>query len=203
LLRFYLECLKKYAGLCSNATNEILGCHVRFASLMAQRIDGASESQNNLRYDYSETTRLANGISAAADELSTYVTKTIDNLNSFVSVLEEVQVTVKKGSLVESVKNILRWIWGWLKYLAEAIARIPSAKPRGEIPLSTLEEGAARYCPADSGAFLEHNPPPARSEVIDSLMQDPRRGKSLRGWSPQFYSSKGLFPRKHGTPKRI
>jgi hypothetical protein len=178
---------------------------------MAQRIDDASESQNNLRYDYSETTRLANDISASADELSTYVTKMINNLSSFVSVLEEIQVTVKKGSLVESVKNILRWIWGWLKYLAEAITSIPvkisdrlrSARPNGEIPLSTLEEGAARYLPADSGAFLEHNPPPAGSEVIDSLMQNPRRGMSLRGWSPQFYSSKGLFPGKHGTPKRI
>jgi primosomal protein N'' len=104
--------------LCSNAANKILQRHVRFASLMAQRIDDASKSQYNLKYDYSETTRLANDISEASRSLSIYVTDMKDNLDKFVSVLEEVQVTVKKEpSLAER-------ILGWLKYLFKAIARI-------------------------------------------------------------------------------
>jgi hypothetical protein len=104
--------LKEDAGKCSNtaATNKILQCHVRFASLMAQRIDDASESQYNSRYDDSETTRIANDISEASRSLSINVTDMMNNLDSFVSVLEEVQVTVKKEpSLVER-------ILGWLKY---------------------------------------------------------------------------------------
>jgi hypothetical protein len=135
LLRFYLGLLKEDAGRCSNETNAILQCHVRFASLMAQRIDDASKSQYNLKYDDSETMRLANDISEAADSLSTYVTKMKDNLNSFVSVLEEIQVTVKKEpSLAEQ-------ILGWLKYLFKAIARsllqsaLPSL-PSSPIPLN-------------------------------------------------------------------
>src|ERR1700755_3424088 len=103
-LRSCLGHLKEHAGLCSNATNEILQSHVRFASLMAQRIDDASRSQYNLKYDYSETTRLANDISEASRSLSINVRKMNDNLNSLVSVLEDVQVTVKEEpSLAEKV----------------------------------------------------------------------------------------------------
>jgi hypothetical protein len=53
--------LKEHAGLCSNATNEILQYHVQFADLMAQRIDDASKSQYNLEYDYSRTTQRRRG----------------------------------------------------------------------------------------------------------------------------------------------
>jgi hypothetical protein len=159
LLRFYLGLLKEDAGRCSSETNKILRCHVRFASLMARRIDVASKSQYNLKYDDSETTRLANDIREAADSLSIYVTTMKDNLDSFVFVLEDVQVTVKKEpSLVER-------ILGWLKYMLQAIARIlatvcppistllPSPEPKRQ---TTLEKGAATFCTAGPGAFLEH-----------------------------------------------
>jgi hypothetical protein len=151
-LRFYLELLKAYAGHCSNEANKILRCHVRFASLVAQRMDNASKSQYNLKYDGSETTRLAEDISDASDSLSTYVALMKDILDKFVSVLEEVQVTVKKEpSLGER-------ILGWLKYLFQAIARIlatvcssiftftSSPEPNKQIPVSTLEQGVATFC---------------------------------------------------------
>jgi hypothetical protein len=165
-LRSCLGRLKEHAGLCSNATNEILQYHVRFASLMAQRIDDASKSQYNLKYDYSETTRLADDISEASRSLSINVREMKDNLSSFVSVLEDVQVAVKKEpSLAEK-------ILGWLKYLFKAIARIlatvcppisalllHSAEPKVQksaFVVSTLGEAAATFCTADPGAFLEH-----------------------------------------------
>jgi hypothetical protein len=89
-----------------------------------------------------------------------------DNLNTFVSVLEEVQVTVKEEpSLAEK-------ILGWLKYLFKAIARIlatvcplisalllQSTEPKAQksvFAVSTLGEAAATFCTADPGAFLEH-----------------------------------------------
>jgi hypothetical protein len=133
---------------------------------MAQRIDDASKSQYSLKYDDSETTRLANDISEASRSLSIHVTKMKDNLNKFVSVLEKVQVTVKKEpSLVER-------ILGWLKSLFKVIARIiatfctpisvfllHSAEPKLQktaIAVSTLGKAAASFCAADSGAFLAH-----------------------------------------------
>jgi hypothetical protein len=165
-LRFYLGRLKKHAGLCSNAANEILQRHVRFASLMAQRIDDASKSQYNLKYDYSETTRLANDISEASRSLSIYVTDMMYDLDKFVSVLEEVQVTVKKKP------SLGKRILGWLKYLFKVITRILatvcppvsalllcSAEPNVQMfafALSALGKAAAMFCTVDSGAFLEH-----------------------------------------------
>jgi hypothetical protein len=135
---------------------------------MAQRtrIDDASESQYTLKYDYSETTRLANDISGASRSLSINVRKMNDNLNSFVSVLEDVQVTAKEEpSLAEK-------ILGWLKYLFKAIARIlatvcplisalllQSTEPKAQksaFAVSTLGEAAVTFCTADPGAFLEH-----------------------------------------------
>jgi hypothetical protein len=165
-LRSCLGRLKERAGLCSNTTNEILQYHVQFADLMAQRIDDASRSQYNLEYDYSETTRLANDISEASRSLSINVRKMIDNLNSFVSILEDVQATVKEEpSLAEK-------ILGWLKYLFKVIARIlatvcplisalllQSTEPKVQksaFAVSTLGEAAATFCTADPGAFLEH-----------------------------------------------
>ena len=166
LLRFYLGELKEEAGWCSNATNAILQCHVRFASLMAQRIDDASKSQYNLKYDDSETTRLADDIRGASRSLSAHVTKMKGILNKFVTILEKAQVTVKKEpSLVER-------ILGWLKSLFKAIARmfaifcppisallLHSAEPKVQktaFAFSTLGKAAATFCPPDSGAFLEH-----------------------------------------------
>jgi hypothetical protein len=166
LLRFYLGLLKEDAGRCSNEANAILQCHVRFASLMAQRIDDASKSRHKLKYDHSETTRVASDISASADSLSTYVIKMKDNLNSFVSVLEEVQVTVNRD------RSPAGQIVGWLKSLFNTIARIlaivcppisallrHSAEPdvqRSAVVVSTLGQAAAIFCAVDSGAFLEH-----------------------------------------------
>ena len=158
-----LELLRKHAALCSNATNEILQCHARFASLMAKRIDDASElSQYNLIYESSETTRLAKDISEASRSLSIHIKEMMCDLDSFVSALEEVQIAMKKEpSLAER-------ILGWLKYLFKAVARIlaavcppisvllPSVEPKIPIPVSTLKEGATTFCTADSGAFLEH-----------------------------------------------
>ena len=158
----YLWLLKEHAGRCSNEANKILQYHVQFASLMAQRMDNASKSQYTLKYDDSETTRLANDISDAADSLSTYVAKMKDNLDAFVSVLQDVQVTVKKEP------SLKEWIMGWLKYLYQATTRIlatvcpsiftvaSSPEPNKQIPVSTLQQGAATFCTAKPGAFSEH-----------------------------------------------
>jgi hypothetical protein len=162
-LRHHLEQLIKHAGLCSNAANEILQCHARFASLMAKRIDDVSElSQYNLIYDSSETARLTKDIGEASRSLSTHIKEMTCDLDSFVSALEEVQIAMKKEpSLAER-------ILGWLKYLFKVVAGIlatvrppisvllPSAEPKIPIPVSTLKEGATTFCTADPGAFLEH-----------------------------------------------
>ncbi|KAF8497561.1 hypothetical protein F5888DRAFT_297765 [Russula emetica] len=165
-LRLYLGPLKEHAGLCSNATNAILQCHVRFASLMAQRIDDVSKSHYNLKFHDSETKRLANDISEASRSLSINVTKMKHDLNSFVSVLEEVQVTVKKQ------RSLVKRILGWLKSVLKAIARIfatfgppisavllCSPEPSLQMlafAVSALGKAATILCAADSGAFLEH-----------------------------------------------
>jgi hypothetical protein len=210
-LRFYLERLKKHAGLCSNATNEILQYHVQFAGLMAKRIDDASKPQYDLKYDYFETTRLASNIRASADKLSTYVREMNDDLGSFVSVLEEVQATVKEGpSLVESVKNILRWIWGWLKYLFQAIARILAklsdllhpAEPKREILPSTLEEGAAKFCTADSGAFTEHIILPCKDRSDRLFDAEPQEGKVSESLDSVILFLKRIVPREAQNAKK-
>ena len=140
----------------------------------AQRIDDASESQYNLRYDDSETTRLADDISEVSQVLSKHVTDMMHNLASFVSVLEEAQVAMKKEpSLAEQ-------ILGWLKYLFNAITRIlatvcppisalllHSAEPKVQMyafALSTLGQAAAIFCTVGSGAFLEHVTFPLRGQ---------------------------------------
>jgi hypothetical protein len=159
-LRLYLGLLKEDAVRCSNMTNKILQRHVRFASLMAQRIDDASESQYDLRCDDSETTSLANDISEVSRLLSINITDMMRNLDLFVTVLEEAQVAVKKEpSLAER-------ILGWLKYLFKAITRILatvcppisafllySAEPKVQMSafvLSTLGKAAAIFCTVDS-----------------------------------------------------
>lgn len=161
VLRFYLGLLKEDAGRCSNAANAIVQCHAQFASLMAQRVDDASNSHYNLKYDDSKTTRLANDIGEASRALSIHVTKMKDNLDKFVSVLENVQVTAKKEpSMVER-------ILGWLKSLFKAIARIfatycptlllHSADPKAQktaASVSTLGKAAATFCAGNSGAFV-------------------------------------------------
>ena len=94
-LRLYLGRLKEQAGFCSDATNEILQYHVRFASLMAQRFDDASGSQHELNDDNIEMTRLARDIRNASSFLSINVERMKYELDSFVSILKE-QSLVKR-----------------------------------------------------------------------------------------------------------
>jgi hypothetical protein len=198
-LKSYLGFLKEDAGWCSNAINKIVQLHVRFASLMAQRIDNASKSQCNLEYDDSETTTIANDISEASDSLSTYVTQIKDNLKLFVSVLEEVQVTMKKEpSWVERIP-------GWLKSLYKTIASIvatvcspisallPSAEPKRKIPLSALGEWAAIFRTADSGAFLKHLCADRTDRLFDT---EPQEGKVSESLESLILFLKKIVPRE-------
>ena len=178
LLKFYLGLLREDAGWCSRATNAILQCHVRFAFLMAGRINSASKSWiKGFKCDESETTRLANDINRASLDLSLYVTRMKENLNSFVSTLENIEVSARKER-----QTLAGWILGWLKSLFKALARIfvslgtfispflRSVAPGtcGIAPAeSTLGKGAVAFCGAGSGAFLEHTIS-CREEVIDS-----------------------------------
>ena len=163
-LRFYLWHLKEGTRKCSIETDAILKCHVRFASLMAKRIDDAVGSQYNLKCgDYSEMVGLANDISAAADSLSKCVTKMRDNLNSFVSVLEGIQVTVKKKPSL--VKRILRWLKSLFSVIVKVIAAvcplisllIQPANPAAALIVSALGEAAAIICAVmmGLGAFFQ------------------------------------------------
>jgi hypothetical protein len=161
---------------------------------MAQRIDVASNSnsQHNLNYDDTETTRLANNIKACAKSLSIDVAKMKDDLRSFVSVLEEVQVTVSTVQVTMNAEpSLVEKIMGWLKSFIKAIAGIlatfcrctgisaplPSAEPNRQTPASTLKKGVASIHTANSGAFLEHI---ILLEVIDSLIQNRKKGRCLR-----------------------
>jgi hypothetical protein len=154
---------------------------------MAQRIDDASKSRYKLKCDGSETTRLANDISEASRSLSIYVTNMKDNLDKFVSVLENVQVTVKKG------RSLTERILGWLKSLFKAIVRIfatfcapisalllHSAEPKlqkSAFAVSTLRKGAATFCAADSGAFLEHIILPCKDRSDRLFDAEPKEGE--------------------------
>jgi hypothetical protein len=168
---FDLGRLEEHSRLCSDMTNVILQCHVRFAFLMAERIDDASRPQSSLNYDSSETTRLADNISTSASSLSEYVERMKDDLESFVSDLEDVQFTLKKELSPQVTAKKESWlakILGWLKSLFDGIASLlrlascvpisvfhSSAGPRRR-PVSALQAGANRFCTANSGAFLEH-----------------------------------------------
>ena len=131
---------------------------------MAQRIDNASKSQYNLKYDDSETTRIALNIEKASRSLSIFVSRMKDNLKSFVSALEEVQVAVKEQSLAEK-------FLGWLKYLLKVIVSIVAAvcspvssllsrvEPNPQYlasAVSTLGRAATEFCRVDPGAFSDH-----------------------------------------------
>lgn len=178
LASFDLERLQEHSKSCSNATNEILRSHVQFAFLMAKRIDDASKPRSTLNYDNSETTRLASNIKASAESLSEYVTKMKDDLDSFVSDLEEVQVMLEKELSVQVTakkepsvpgtakeESWLEWMLRLLKSLFNAIFRflrlatacihIPASTEPRRRPVSTLKQGAAKFCTANSGAFSE------------------------------------------------
>ena len=215
LLRFYLGVLKGDAGRCSNEANKILQHHVRFASLMAQRIDDASESQCNLRYDDSETARLANDISKAADLLSADVTKTKHTLDKFVSVLEEVKATVEKEPSPGKEPSLLKRFLRLLKNLFQAIARFLASvvswvrgKPRGEkweggIPPSTLEEAAATLCTGDPGTFLEHIILPCKDRSDRPFDAEPQEGKQSESPDSVILFLKNIVPREAQNAQRI
>jgi hypothetical protein len=125
---------------------------------MAQRIDDASKSQYNLKFDGPETKKLTKDINRASRSLSTYVTQIIYDLDLFVSALEDIQVAVKtEQSLAE---HTLRWLKSLLKavtgILATACPPVFPVSPSAAFPISALREAAAKFCTADSGAFLAY-----------------------------------------------
>ena len=151
--------------MCSNETDKMLEYHVRFASLMAERIDDASKSQCNVNPG-PEATKLTEGINEASSSLSTNVAQMTYDLNSFVSALEKAQVTVEKEwSLVE---RILLWLKSLFKAIATIFATLtPSGsstvrhhsdpKVRGRASADTaLGQATSDFCRVESGAFLEH-----------------------------------------------
>ena len=130
----------------------------------SQRIDDPSKSQYSLKYDVSEPTRIANDINKASLSLSINVSNMKDNLKSFVSTLEEVQVVVKERPLAGK-------LLGWLKCLLKVIisivaavcfptlALLPRVEPNPQYltsAVSTLGKAAVEFCRVDPGAFSEH-----------------------------------------------
>lgn len=177
--------------------------------MIAQRIDDASKSQYKLKYDDPETTRLASDIREASRSLSINVSKMKDNLDSFVSVLEKIQVTVKR----QKERSLAERILGWLKSLFKAITRIfatlfspisgfllYSADPRvreSAFAASTLRKAAATFSAADSGAFFKH--------IIILLCQDgsdrlfdaePQEGKESESLDSVILFLKEIVPRE-------
>jgi hypothetical protein len=133
---------------------------------MAQRIDDASKSRDNLICDSPEARKLAKDISNASGLLSTNVDRMTFELDSFVSVLKKMQVTVaRERSLVE---RILRWLKSMFKAIATIFATLtpsisdivrhhPDPKLRGcALSNTALGQAASLFCGVNSGAFLEH-----------------------------------------------
>jgi hypothetical protein len=153
--------------LCSNETDKMLEYHVRFASLMAERIDDASKSQCNVNPG-PEATKLTEGINEASSSLSTNVAQMTYDLNSFVSALEKAQVTVEKERKERLAERILRWLKSLFKAIATIFATLtPSGsstvrhhsdpKVRGRASADTaLGQATSDFCRVESGAFLEH-----------------------------------------------
>ena len=98
---------------------------------MARQIGDASKSQYELKYPLAETTKLAEDIRNTSSSLSTNVERMTYDLESFVSALEKVQVTMQKE-----------------QSLAKRIATIFAT-------LSPFISSTDHHHP-DSGAFLEH-----------------------------------------------
>ena len=160
VIRHHLTLLREDVGWCSRATDAILLCHAQFAYLMAQRIDDASRSWlKGLKYGQ-DTTKIANDINKASRALSQHVTQMQENLKSFVSALEKMEVR-KKSSMA-------RRILGWLKHLFNALASIfalgsfvspflHSVAPGVSLiapAASALWKAAAAFCGAASGMFF-------------------------------------------------
>jgi hypothetical protein len=160
-LKFYLGLLKNDAQRVSNEANEILKCHVRFVSLMAQWIDGISEANKYvLEYDDLEMARLARDISSKADLLLTKVTNMKYNLKSFVDALEKAQFS--------RIERLLAFVKSLFEAISRALAKVCPVTanflhcfdhPRAQnlVPVvSALGMVAQEFLPADPGVFLEH-----------------------------------------------
>ena len=131
--------------------------------MMARRIDGASKSWfKGLDCD-TDTTRLANDIARASRSLSQHVVKLQNDLASFVSDLEKIEVKKKQSTA--------RRILGWLKHLFNALGNIfafglfiapflHSVAPGVGLVLpvaSALWKAAAEFCRMGAGTFLKHH----------------------------------------------
>jgi len=158
-VRHHLAWLKESASWCSEATNEILRCHVDFASMMERRIKSASKSRFKGLDRDTDTTRLANDIAKASRSLSQNVVKLQSDLASFVSDLEKMDVKRRQ--------SIVRRILGWLKHLFNALAGVsalgsaiapflPSAAQGVGLVLpvaSVLWKAAAKICEMAAGTL--------------------------------------------------
>ena len=182
--------------MCSEETDKILEYHVKFASLMAQRIDDASKSQCNVNPG-PEATKLTEGINDASSSLSTNVAQMTYDLDSFVSALEKAQVTV--------AERILRW----LKSLFKAIAAIfttltpsgsstvhhPDPKVRGRASAETaLGQATSDLCRAESGALLEHIILPCMDRSDRLFDAEPKEGKEFESLGSVILLLKEIVP---------
>ena len=159
-VRHHIALLRESASWCSEATNEILRCHVHFAHMMALRIDSASKSWFKGLVSDTDTTRLADDIARASRSLSQHVVELQSNLASFVSDLEKMEVKKKQ--------SIGRRILGWLKHMFNALAGVfalgsfiapllHSVAPGVGFVLpaaSVLWKAAAEFCGMAAGTFL-------------------------------------------------
>ena len=196
-LRFYLDELRDDASLCSISANSILQCHAQFAYLMARRMNDASKSWfKYLPCDDVVTTRLADDINNASRNLSFHVKRMKDNLNSFVSTLEDQTIeNVDGGGNGDGDgdgdhKPPKPQSWGFFISLTNAVTRIIAAignlitrltrgdkrnadddhkqtAPPYSTQDSTLLRGAAKFRGQAPGASLESKIP-CKEEVTDS-----------------------------------
>ena len=197
-LRFYLDELRDDASLCSISANSILQCHAQFAYLMARRMNDASKSWfKYLPCDDVVTTRLADDINNASRNLSFHVKRMKDNLNSFVSTLEDQTIENvdgggggADGDSDGDPKPPKPQSWGFFISLTNAVTRIIAAignlitrltsgdkrnadddhkqtAPPYSTQDSTLLRGAAKFRGQAPGASLESKIP-CKEEVTDS-----------------------------------
>ena len=131
-----------------------------------------------------------------------------DNLDSFVSVLEKIQVTVKK----KKERSLAERILGWLKSLFKAITRIfatlfspisgfllYSADPRvreSAFAASTLRKAAATFSAADSGAFFEHIILLCQDGSDRLFDAEPQEGKESESLDSVILFLKEIVPRE-------
>jgi hypothetical protein len=129
------------------ATNDIVRCHAHFAYMMAQRINGSSEFNEDMP-------EFAKVMATASTSLSKQIVNMKVDLAQLVSALEEIEVKRKQSIL----QRILAWLEGFLKGIVEVFSYGPSkASPQYVLgmvripPLSNLCREAAELCKNASG----------------------------------------------------